>query len=323
MWATITPLAAPTEGAVTAVTRLVSFVLHSLWWCAITVLAVVDNTIVRVFVAWNPATFCNRHSATPDASDNALAAAISDAPLRTLAVRLLELVQHTPLDADTLNAAANHATFFALLPQIFGDAIVPVVTHVLVSTNTLEPLCVIDANVPVVLHRLLHDMWFALLPHTDFKIALARVIARNYVAMLRRPRKESVLEFTVQLFANPVVALVLAKEENLLATQANFIVSVTESHTRVDELSRCRVLDGDSHDEALSRGPIYKALVDMRYLLQVRDVVVWVARGPAWENIVDITSAVHAGVCIMRKLGAHVVYEPLGYKSVLSLEATV
>ncbi len=45
------------------------------------------------------------------------------------------------------------------------------------------------------------------------------------------------------------------------------------------------MLDGDSADRALERGPIVRALIDLKYLLQIREVCLWLVNNPeCWSK---------------------------------------
>jgi hypothetical protein len=130
--------------------------------------------------------------------------------------------------------------------------------------------------------------------------------------------KESLLEFSVQLFTNPVVSVACVKDEGLFRMLADFVTNTMATHTRQDTVCKKTVLDGDSADRALERGPIHRALIDMKYVLQIREVCLWIINSPdCWSNaVVPLCAALHGCTWVQRKTGAHVLIERPGYRHV-------
>ncbi len=149
-----------------------------------------------------------------DASEAALAAKLATfkAPLMELSLRLQQCLDGAHADA------ANIVVFFTLLPSIFGDAVGAVVTQALTESCVLEAVCAADRAVPGYLQRLLHEMHFAYLPCVAFKVALAKALCHCYLAIMRDPgsgNKDSLIEFSVQLFTNPTVSMACVKVTSL------------------------------------------------------------------------------------------------------------
>lgn len=280
--------------------------------------------------AWNPQTFCDRHSVKSDESDTVLAAALAafEKPLEATC-RVFQSSVEQCVDAAALSThlskACNWATYLALLPSLFGDGISPVVTRVLVSSGALAGVCAVDRKVPRALQKILHDLYFAYLGCYAFKEALSKQVCSLYVDIVKdgaAKRSDALLEFSVQLFTNPSIGLMCVRQERFFDKMAAYLVDLLKSAVRHDDVTGKTVLDADRADRPLKPTNVLRVLADMRYLLQTRDVCAWLIQDTtAWTGLVKVCAAMHGGLWLKRKTGAHVMFEKPGYQDVMLLDS--
>ena len=275
--------------------------------------------------AWNPDTFCSKHRKreVSEAEKKVFASDPFVMGFSCLGNKFKALLSE-PEFPNAL-AIGNLIQMYSLLPEIFGDGIVHPITESLVKSGALDRYCAVDHQLPSSLQTLGHQMIFSLLISLEFKTEFGKSFSRCYgdTLKLEAPRKNTLLEFTVQVFTNPVIAPILVKEEKLLSQLLDFANDKMRNTTCVDNLTSKTILDGNGG--VFTRGRLLQCVNDLRYLLTHDDIVLNVVKDKnLWDGgLVRLLENLQGCFWLRRKLGEHVAFEKQGYRSVIGFEQIV